>query len=398
MRVCFRTSVLQPEYSGAAAQALTLARALRTRGIRVWFVCFRTRRELPPEDLCEGFSVYRIFLGDSTLRRMTAYARLALLLVRKRREFEVLHSHGESWLVTLVGRGLGRPVIQKLTLMGVDNPSALRRLRFGWLRRLALSRASVIVAPQSEIEKDCLQEGLHAHRVLLIPNGVDLRRFFPPEAAVRTALRGRLGCHERDFVAVFVGRLSRRKGADTLLAAWREFLRRSDAARLFLLGPEDTDLRADPAFQGPLSDLERGGHVARLGYVCDTSPFLQAADAFCLPSLAEGLPNALLEAMACGVAPVLTVQAGLEFLTAEENCLMIPQLDPSLLAAALSRLASDPALRRRLGTQAVRTVRNHFDIEEVAERFGHLYRDLTGVHRATMPDSAMAARSLDGRS
>ena len=133
---------------------------------------------------------------------------------------------------------------------------------------------------------------------------------------------------------------------------------------------------------GPLLDAARerlaGAGVADQAWLpgdrSDVAQLLPQFDIFALPSQAEGISNTLLEAMACGCAPVATDVGGNPELVEEgANGLLVPAQDSAALAAALARLASDPALRQRLAEASLTRVRSQFSLDGMVAAYEALY-------------------------
>ncbi|MFQ5645131.1 MAG: glycosyltransferase, partial [Thiogranum sp.] len=126
--------------------------------------------------------------------------------------------------------------------------------------------------------------------------------------------------------------------------------------------------------------LRTGGFenaVRFAGLVPDAAPYLQAADCFIFPSRREGMPNALLEAMACGLPFVATRLGCIEEMTpAEQQPYLVTVDDADALAEAIIALAHDAGARRRLGAAARRTVEARFSLDAVTDRYVELYREL----------------------
>ena len=145
-------------------------------------------------------------------------------------------------------------------------------------------------------------------------------------------------------------------------------------ARLFLVGDSRADL--DDRRAALRAQVKRAGLEDRVefaGAVPDVRPYLYAADVFVLPSDREGLPNSLLEAMACGLACVAPASAAGDQVLDPSSGIVPPSNDPRDLADALAALEHDPDLRARLGTGA-RPAAQHYSLDAVTDRYEILYR------------------------
>ncbi|KND23942.1 glycosyl transferase family 1 [Streptomyces europaeiscabiei] len=249
-------------------------------------------------------------------------------------------------------------------------------LALGWERFGARWADHILCV--SESERRTGQEAGIAARWSVIHNGIDLDRFRPGGSGDRAEARASLPLLEgvgRDApLVVCVGRLTRQKGQDVLLRAWR---RMPDAgARLVLVGDgPDRDGLEEAAPPG----------VLFTGSCEDVRPWIRAADVLVLPSRWEGMALAPLEAMACGRPVVVTdVNGARESLPPghEDHCLVPPE-DPAALAAALTALLTDPELREALSLRALRHTRASFDVRRTAEAVAGLYQELVGMSGPT---------------
>ncbi|MBB5133375.1 glycosyltransferase involved in cell wall biosynthesis [Thermocatellispora tengchongensis] len=210
--------------------------------------------------------------------------------------------------------------------------------------RWAARRTSLLVCVGEGEEAAARAAGVRG-RLAVVRNGVDLRRFRPAGEAERAAARRALGVPERARLAVCVGRITRQKGQDRLLAAWAEVRAACPSALLALVG--DGDLRDRLRARGVPGVLFPGA-------ADDVRPWYAAADVAVLPSRWEGLPLAALEAMATGRSLVATAIPGLcEVVAADTGATVVPG-DTTGLARALARRLADPALARREGEAAAR--------------------------------------------
>lgn len=212
--------------------------------------------------------------------------------------------------------------------------------------------------------------GFARERVLRICNGVDTQRF-APAASVPEAWPYRRSEH---LVIGAVGRMQAVKDPLNLVDAFLRLRERCPAAwprlRLAMLG-------GGPLLEAARQRLAEAGAAEQAwlpGDRSDVAQLLPQFDVFALPSQAEGISNTLLEAMACGCAPVATdVGGNPELVTHEANGLLVPPQDSAALAAALARLVGDAALRQRLAEASLARVRAEFSLDGMMAAYGALY-------------------------
>ena len=226
------------------------------------------------------------------------------------------------------------------------------------LHRLAISRIRHLVA-NAEGGRQYLLEtfGVAPSQVHLIRNGVSLTAPLDD----RRTWRQRLGVADDTVVAVMVANLSRYKDHATLLQAWQHLLARGNPAQPPLLALAGRcDDQADP-LRRQAAQLGIEHRVRFLGTVADVSGLLAAADLCVHSSRSEGIPNAVLEAMASGLPVVGSAIPGMHEAVGDEgSAFLAPPGQPALLADQLERLLGDQALRRAQGEVMRRRAENLF--------------------------------------
>jgi sugar transferase (PEP-CTERM/EpsH1 system associated) len=246
--------------------------------------------------------------------------------------------------------------------VSVANQRLRRLYGVGTHRFVALSRAieGYLTGPV----------GFAPRRVQRICNGVDTQRF-APATAVPEAWPYRRSEH---LVIGAVGRMQAVKDPLNLVDA---FLRLRELCpgdwprlRLVMLG-------GGPLLEAARERLAQAGAAAQAwlpGNRSDVAALLPQFDIFALPSQAEGISNTLLEAMACGCAPVATdVGGNPELVDDGVNGLLVRSQDGAALAAALARLVADPPLRQRLAQASLARVRSQFSLDGMIAAYGALY-------------------------
>ena len=388
-RVLMVVRLFHPWVGGTERQAHKLARALIERGSDVRVVTGRWFRGTARREVIDGVPVFRNHtlwecFGIRGLRKFGGYLYIATLLAhlwRHRNSYDVIHVHGLNYhtaTAVLAGRRLGKPVIAKLANSGPA--SDVRKMRES--RQLALARFLLptalrcdrFVALNPDVVAELTAAGVPPDRIVAVPNGVETDH--GPRSDHRL--------HDPACV-LYVGRLHPQKGLDTLLhafAALRRDLDRPVVLRIVGDGPLRDDL---------VGLAERLGIAAAVDFVGqrdDVRSYLDGADAFVLPSRAEGLSNALLEAMAAGVPPVVSDIPGNRDVVDDGRAgLVVAVDDVAALAVALARVLADAALRAALGAGARRTVERTYALDSVAARYTALYSALCD----SAPASALVA-------
>jgi glycosyltransferase involved in cell wall biosynthesis len=186
--------------------------------------------------------------------------------------------------------------------------------------------------------------------------------------------RSALGIPADALVVGAVGRLVPQKGFPDLLAAFRRVADRfGDTAHLVIVGSgPDLDALREQA-----RALGIGRRVLLTGFRNDVREIMPSFDVMAFSSLYEGLPVALLEAMACGVAVVATSVPGLvEVLADRQNALMVPARSPEALADALCYALRNPEARRALSASGRDLFRKRYTADRMVEHYAAVYREL----------------------
>jgi glycosyltransferase involved in cell wall biosynthesis len=214
-----------------------------------------------------------------------------------------------------------------------------------------------------------INNGFKADRIVSISGSVDTQLFQPDVALQPDAAKA-----ERDIICV--ARLEFPKGIDVLLHAWHRMMcesadwRQHLKPRLLIVG---TGTLKEQIHQ-IARDLQLDDSVTFLGLHRDVTRLLQQSWGFVLPSRWEGMPNALLEAMACGLPCVATRVSGSEdIITDNVNGLLVESEQPAAMAQALRRIIEDRELARKLGQEARQTILREYQLRRVTEETLQFY-------------------------
>ena len=385
-RVCMIAYKCPPLHSGAGTQALRLAKKLRERGTPIFMLTAnRTRAER--EGFIEGVKVYWLpAFGPKRIKPLTFVLAASLFLLRNRSTYDIVHLHGAYWRIApiiLIAKLLRKKIIVKMTSLGTDDPVTIRRRLFGSILLSTVAMADAVVAITDGLTNSYIQAGLPLARLARIPNGVDTKVFKPVGSKTRRTLRITFGIPLTAPVVLFVGAVRWLKGVDLLLTAWQTVQKRFPEAILILVGPISTSSGPYGRPFAEYIDDYISSHLSPqniriLGQQVDVQRFYQMADVFVLPSRLEGLPNALLEAMACGLPCVGSDIPSIHgIITNKKNGLIFESENTEQLADAISSLLSNEQKARELGQRAREAVMTRYSLESVTEAYLHLYDRLS---------------------
>jgi glycosyltransferase involved in cell wall biosynthesis len=332
-----------------------------------------------PRDEWSRWGYAQSLEADHRLRR-GAYLLAPLVAVALRRalsqrlqdeRYDVVHAHWlvpNGVLVDDITRAHGAALV--ISLHGSDVFVAERLAPARWMARRALRRAGAVTACSADLHRRALALGAPARRTHTVPYGVDVEAFAPREAAPE--VRRRLGVAEDAFLVLGLGRLVEKKGFSYLVEA---------AART---GGVEVVIAGEGDLRGALTEQARALHApVRLVGALDRETMagaLSEADVVVVPSVVDragnvdGLPNALLEALASGRPVVASRVAGIPDVVEDGvNGVLVPERDAGALAQALRRLAREPETRERLGREARRQAMERLSWEAAARRFEECY-------------------------
>lgn len=375
-----RSLVLISGLATGGAERVTVSFLRRLTGTETEaLACTVTARHDGP--LAAELSVAGVIRHDLCARRLADPAALLRLVHLLRRErFDLVHAHGQDASILGAGARFFTSVPLIITRHVLDEPSAnWRQSMRARLALVAAHRADAIVAVSTEAAERLVEIGRLPHTAIrVIPNGIELERFKGPEITARGAqVRRELGFGPDDRFVLVPAVLRAGKGHEVLLAALPAIRARVPSARVVFSGSGEREaalrLQAKP----------HGNAVLFLGAREDIPELLSACDLVVLPSLAEALPTALMEAAAVGRPVVATRVGGTADLVEDGRTgLLVPAGGPAELADAMVALLTNAARARAFGEAARRRAHERFGIDLQVRRTLALWSEVvTGACR-----------------
>lgn len=250
---------------------------------------------------------------------------------------------------------------------------ALMKLYESSIERLIAKKADRVILLSERLLSRARKIGVKENKTVIIPSGVDCNYFDSESQEMReksASLRGKMGLGEK-IVVGYVGRLVSGKGLQDLISAIKQI--KSARSNLVLLfvgeGPERTSLEE--------TAKEAGIEAVFAGWQNEVLPYYSVMDIFVLPSLFEGLPNVLLEAMAMGKPVVATdVGANADLVENGVNGFLVSTRNPEQMASVLKKLVEDSNLRSRFGEIGREKVVGSFSLDKSVERVESLYNEI----------------------
>ncbi len=266
----------------------------------------------------------------------------------------------------LIGRLLHKEKI--VSTVGVWDerriPLALEKITLPWAKRITFNSHWVARKFQNKTQCD-------PNVIRVIPNGVELEPF-REAAQKRESTRGALDIPSDCKLVLSIGRLDKQKGFAYLIDAFAKLLEKGRNARLIIAGGGPLEI----SLQTQIAKLQRAEEIKLLGFRKDTPELLAASDCFVLPSLWEGSPNVILEAMAAGIPIVATNIGGTaELINDGKEGILVAPANANALTEGLERLLQNGQLAKNLGAAAIQKAKL-FSPENRAQDFQKIYDDL----------------------
>ena len=341
-------------------------------------------RRVPGSDDVEGVKVLyprKLTLPGARLGAFNCDAMLwsirrPLRRIHARWPFDVIHAHmvvPDGWAAAAVGAELDVPTVatgHRADVLDVPARSRREAARVGE----AVEAIDQVVTVSAAIAEAASGLGRPRRPIRVIPNGADAAVFFPRDAA---SARLRLGLPMDEPIISFVGKLVPRKGVDTLIEAMGLLAERA-APTPFLALAGIGDMRA--GLESRAAELGIADRVHFRGKIAhdEVAWWMAAGDVFVLPSLSEGLPTVVCEAMACGRPVVATAVDGTpEIVRDGETGFLVPPRDAPRLADALARVLDDPGLAAAMRERALELSAESYTWDANASAYADIYEELS---------------------
>lgn len=365
-------SILHTESStgwgGQEIRILTEARGMLDRGHRITLLT-------PPEaeiyPAAQKLDIPAVALPIDR-KRVAPLMDLRRWLARHGRAFDVINTHSstDAWLTALASATLpgAQPIVRTRHVSTDINTRPSTR----WLYLKAT--AHIVVTGEALRQQLHSRNGYPLEHMTSVPTGIDLDRFKPRS---KTEARRQLALDERPTLGI-LATLRDWKGHDYLLEAFAQLRKDFPQWHLLVIGDGPWRPRLDERMQ----TLALADGVSFVGNQADAPAWLNALDLFALPSFGdEGVPQAIMQAMACGLAVVSTPVGGIpEAVIDKETGLLVPPKDAVALARALARLMSDQDMRERMGAAGRERALARFGIDIMLDRMETIFRRLGAKH------------------
>jgi glycosyltransferase involved in cell wall biosynthesis len=238
--------------------------------------------------------------------------------------------------------------------------------------RRIIKSADGIRSLSSSLYSDLVKFGMNGERIRTIHRGVDTEIFYPNTE--ESNIRAELGIRPEDFLILFVGRLIRMKGLEYLLSALKDLIHEHKNLKLIILG----DGEARSKYENSAKSMK--DYVKFVGRRSDVYRFMCTADVVVLPSLCEGCPNVVLEAMACGT-PVIATRVGAvpDIIENGKSGIIVEQKNITELKTALLKLIKDQNFAKTIGFNGRKRIEKEFTWDAICKKLERFYNDIVEI-------------------
>lgn len=350
------------EVGGTENMLLAYLKSTKSKELRHIVCTIYPRGPLQEEFRKAGIEVISLGLG-SKLAYPLAFIKFSGVV--KKTNPDIVHSYllQENLVARVVCKLMGKRLI-----CGKRDTDRGKPFWKVWLDRLTLPLAGLNISNSIAGKKELISYGVPVNRVIAIPNGKDISPF--NIALSKKEAKERLGFKEHNVLLGCVARLYKFKGHEYLIRAMPEILAKNSNAGLLVVG--EGEMR--PKLEALVKELRLGGTVNFLGERKDVPEILNGLDIFILPSLREGMPGALMEAMASGLPVVATdIDGNNELVDGEKNGILIPPADSGAISKAVLSLLGDRKRMESIGRMARKEIEDNYIIGKMAESLDKAY-------------------------
>lgn len=291
----------------------------------------------------------------------------------KQKQIDILHSHGykPSMICLLLQLFYKIPYVVTCHLWFIRN----MRLRiYTFFEQFSMHFADKVIGVSKDIVNRLAKAGIPKRKLILIENGIDIETFSNSANFGNIDLRRELGLQKSSLIIGSLGRLTEQKDYSTFIRAAAGLLKKNNNVEFIIAG--EGHLRHELVSLCGNLEIENRFHF--LGFRKDSANILKLMDIFVLCSLDEGLPMALLEAMATGL-PIVTTAVGAipDVVIDGKNGIITEKGNSKVLEEVFLSLIGDPNRRKTLGTNAYNTAREEYSNERMTDKYLYIYSEIS---------------------
>lgn len=397
--ICFLMEDFYPFINGSVIQVLLLGERLSKSGLKVMVVTRKSGVEQTCSEDVRGIDVFRVKPDIATGR----YTKYLMILPAFYKLFQERQKY--SAIIVCDFKVLG--VVGVIAALLLRKKCFLRAESCGemdgsfattfdssvsglkntfikalvWLRNSILLKADGFLSISSVITTEYLESGVDKDKIINITNGIDVAKFSPVSDDEKTILRKQLNLMDKKYF-VYSGRLTKGKGLEYLIRAWRKIVAEFPEAHLILIGSGkgySLDIENELASYCRENNLE--ATVTFTGNINNVHEYLQAVDCFLLPSQTESLSISLIEALSCELPCIATGVGGiLDYVEDNVNGLLVPYGNEAALYKAMKEILVNKEKAQELGREGRKTVLRKFDINNISKQYMTLINQDKQIH------------------
>ncbi len=395
--ICVVSSSIPPDYSGAGLAAYRYSQRLQERKCLA-FICTRTKK--PLDNLIESKvirirkwqSESKVKIVKNTLNYLykifdpiKIFFKTLIILLRNYNKYDIIHCFAPTWLsffTIIIGKLLRKKIVLEITLLGTDDPNSLLQKKhncFFYIKRVFQYRFSnIIVCLSPALVKSCLDYGIEEKKIYLNPRSVNINDFCPTTEDERIALKQKIIGSDNAPIIIFVGSLIERKGALLIVPIIKELKLKYPNIKILIIGNSsnsEEEIILTQKIQNDTIRFNLKNNIVFLGIKEDLKQYYTIADAFLFLSKREGLPNVILESMACGTPVIARHIEGITdyIIKNEEDGFIIDSDDPIEFANSFIDLYENKQFYKTVSNNARIKIEKNFSNQIIDSNYQEIY-------------------------
>ena len=381
INVLMITGVYLPQINGAVRQCSQLINSLKNL-INYSILTGTDDKSSKDIDYIDGVFVNRVLMPkQQKIEYIKGIFKFYIQLIIMLRTTDLVHIHGFSKrnaLVIAISRLFNKKVIIKMTSYGSDDPISIKNTSYFLWKLFKCCHAYIGISPVFTISYQAA--GLSNDRYYFIPNGVDLEIYSPVLPKIKNALKIKYGFSKEDKVIVFIGHFSKEKRPLLLYKAWVKLCDSNLDTKIIFIGHTKNHFEVNEEIIEIIKqDAIKRGRIQFIKFVETTQhvdEYLKIADIFVFTSIREGLPNVLLEAMACALPCIASDLTNITDWLIDDGVtgLLFCSDDPEVLAEKIKHCLIDNLLQQQLGLNARQFITRNLSSASTSHMVHNLYR------------------------
>ncbi|MFC1884331.1 glycosyltransferase family 4 protein [Thermodesulfobacteriota bacterium] len=318
----------------------------------------------------KSLKIYKILLTRSRFKYLNPVLNIIeLYTILKKEDANLIHSHGyrADVIGVIIAKILNIPIIS--TCHGYISTNKILRF-YNFIDRLALRFFNKIISVSETIKRDLVKAGVKKNKVLVIQNCISFHGLSRIKEEFRDSMRDKVGIHKKDMAIGYIGRLEKEKGLEYLLKAGSNLCKEFKNLIFILVGAGDYRVTLEKMSK----ELKLNLKTIFVGFQSEPEKWLSAFDIFVLPSITEGTPMVLLEAMSIGVPVVATSVGGIpDIIESEKEGILISPGSSIELETGIKNILTKNVDTSRLTNSARKKIEEKFNFEKWIKKLEAVY-------------------------